>query len=76
MLDDSGEEGAPRPLLLDALLNVADDEQKDVIRAAALAAGILWHCPACRWDNPGPATCSEGPGLCRTPKPTAEQTAA
>ncbi|MGW2612718.1 hypothetical protein ACWC4A_52020 [Streptomyces mirabilis] len=76
VLDDSGEEGAPGLPLLDALLNVADDGQRDVIRGAALAAGILWRCPACRWENPGPATCCEGPGPCRTPRPTAEQTAA
>ncbi|MFE3413438.1 hypothetical protein ACFXMT_35570 [Streptomyces mirabilis] len=76
VLDDSGEEGAPGLPLLDALLNVADDGQRDVIRRAALAAGILWRCPACRWENPGPATCCEGPGPCWTPRPTAEQTAA
>ncbi|MFD7409393.1 hypothetical protein ACFV7R_43760 [Streptomyces sp. NPDC059866] len=28
VLDDSGEEGAPRPPLLDELLNVADEGQK------------------------------------------------
>ncbi|NUK21653.1 hypothetical protein [Streptomyces lunaelactis] len=76
ILDDSGEEGAPRPPLLDKLLNSADDGQKEAIRAAALAAGVLWLCPACRWENPGAATCCEGSAPCRAPKPTAEQTAA
>ncbi|MFM9499754.1 hypothetical protein ACKI1Q_39970 [Streptomyces galilaeus] len=72
VLDDSGAEGAPRPPLLDELLNAADEAQKAAIRAAALTAGVLWHCPACRWDNPGAATCCEGPGPCRKPKPDAE----
>ncbi|MEU2588252.1 hypothetical protein ABZ612_36435 [Streptomyces avermitilis] len=76
VLDDSSEEGAPQPPLLDELLNAADEEQRVAIRAAGLAAGVLWHCPACRWDNPGAATCCEGPGPCREPKPAAEQTSA
>ncbi|BBC28721.1 hypothetical protein SGFS_000120 [Streptomyces graminofaciens] len=76
VLDDSGAEGAPRPPLLDELLNAAEAGQREAIRAAALAAGILWHCRTCHWDNPGAAVCCEGPGPCRKPKPAAEQTAA
>ncbi|MFE4821600.1 hypothetical protein ACFRFU_35195 [Streptomyces sp. NPDC056704] len=76
VLDDSSEEGAPRPPLLDELLNAADEGQRVAIRAASLAAGVLWHCPVCRWDNPGAATCCEGPGPCREPKHAAEQTSA
>ncbi|MBT2393574.1 hypothetical protein J7E87_30220 [Streptomyces sp. ISL-1] len=76
VLDDSGEAGAPQPPLLDTLLSAADDGQREAIRAAALAAGVLWRCPVCQWDNPEAATCCEGPGPCRKPKPAAEQTAA
>ncbi|OIJ99020.1 hypothetical protein BIV25_10970 [Streptomyces sp. MUSC 14] len=71
VLDDTGAESAPGPPLLDALLNEADAVQKDAILAAARAAGLLWPCPACQWDNPAAATCCEGPGPCRTPKPSA-----
>ncbi|MDV9174236.1 hypothetical protein R6V09_29520 [Streptomyces sp. W16] len=71
VLDDSNTEGAPKPPLLDALLNAADAVRirKEPILAAALGAGLLWRCPACQWDNAGAATCCEGPGPCRTPKP-------
>lgn len=73
VLDDSSEERAPLPPLLDELLNAANEGQRVAIREAALAAGVLWHCP-CGWDNPRAATCCEGPGPCRKPKPVAEQT--
>jgi hypothetical protein len=69
VLDDSNVEGAPRPALLDALVNAADAAHRDVILAAARRAGVLWQCPACQWDNPSSAVCCEGPGPCRTPKP-------
>lgn len=71
VLDDSNAESTPRPPLLDALLSAADTVRirKEPILAAALAAGLLWRCPACQWDNPGAAVCCEGPGPCRTPKP-------
>ncbi|MFF7987836.1 hypothetical protein ACFZDK_53925 [Streptomyces sp. NPDC007901] len=74
VLDDSNAEGAPRPPLLDALLSAADAVRipKEPIVAAALAAGVLWRCPACQWDNPAAATCCEGPGPCRTPQPVSE----
>jgi len=73
VLDDSNAESAPRPPLLDALLSAADAVliRKEPILAAALAAGLLWRCPTCQWDNPGAATCCEGPGPYRTPKPDA-----
>lgn len=71
VLDDSNVEGAPRPALLDALVNAADAAHRDVILAAARRAGVLWQCPACQWDNPSSAVCCEGPGTCRTPKPEA-----
>ncbi len=76
VLDDSGVEGAPRPALLDRLLNAAGAEQREVIRSAALAAGLIWCCPACRWDNPETACCCEGPGPCRKARPPKEQHAA
>ncbi|WP_406469834.1 hypothetical protein [Streptomyces sp. NBC_01615] len=71
VLDDSNAEGAPRPPLLDVLLSAADAVriQREPILAAALAAGVLWRCPACQWDNPAAATGCEGPGPCRTPQP-------
>ncbi|MFC8520482.1 hypothetical protein [Streptomyces sp. NPDC057257] len=71
VLDDSNAEGAPRPSLLDTLLDAADAVRipKEPILSAALAAGILWRCPACHWDNPAAAVCCEGPGPCRTPQP-------
>ncbi|GAB3977369.1 hypothetical protein GCM10029978_066890 [Actinoallomurus acanthiterrae] len=68
VLDDSAE-GAPKQDLLDKLLDAADDHQKQTIREAAFAAGILWCCPTCQWDNLGEAACCEGPGPCRIPKP-------
>ncbi|MFC8664018.1 hypothetical protein [Streptomyces sp. NPDC057199] len=74
VLDDSGEEGAPLAPLLAELLDAADEGQRVAIREAALAAGVLWRCPVCGWDNPGAATCCEGPGPCRKPQPAAEQT--
>ncbi|MEW1648423.1 hypothetical protein [Streptomyces sp. NPDC091219] len=48
VLDDSNAEGAPRPALLDALVNAADAAHQEVILAAARTARILWHCPACQ----------------------------
>ncbi|MGW0881304.1 hypothetical protein [Streptomyces sp. NPDC002671] len=68
VLDDSAE-GNPRRDLLNKLLDAADDRQKQAIREAAFAAGLLWPCPTCQWDNPGEAACCEGPGPCRVPKP-------
>jgi hypothetical protein len=68
VLDDSAE-GNPKRELLTRLLDAADDHQEQAIREAALAAGVLWHCPTCQWDNPGEATCCEGPGPCHVPKP-------
>ncbi|MFJ5071273.1 hypothetical protein ACIQC7_33130 [Kitasatospora sp. NPDC088556] len=68
VLDDSAE-GTPKRDLLSKLLNAVDDRQEQAIREAALAAGVLWRCPTCQWDNPGEATCCEGPGPCRVPKP-------
>jgi hypothetical protein len=73
VLDDSNAEGAARRPLLDALLSTADAVriQREPIPAAARAAGVLWSCPACQWDNPAAATCRQGPGPCRTPRPAA-----
>lgn len=68
VLDDSAE-GTPKRNLLAKLLYAADALQEQAIREAALAAGILWRCPTCQWDNPGETTCCQGPGLCRVPKP-------
>ncbi|GAA0611262.1 hypothetical protein [Streptomyces crystallinus] len=76
VLDDSGTEGAPREAVLDQLLNAAEAGHRQAIRAAALAAGLLWNCPACHGDNPAAATCCEGAGPCRKPKPAAEDAAA
>ncbi|MEV5850390.1 hypothetical protein AB0M32_51395 [Streptomyces sp. NPDC051985] len=63
-------ESASQAVLLDALLSATDAVRipKESIVVAALAAGVLWRCPACRWDNPAAATCCEGPGPCRTPQ--------
>lgn len=33
------------------LLEAADDTQQDAIRAAAIAASLIWRC-RCGWDNP------------------------
>ena len=68
VLDDSAE-GAPQRDLLDRLLDAADACQEQVIREAAFAAGVLWRCPNCQWDNPGKVAWCEGPGPCRVPKP-------
>ncbi|WP_369383292.1 hypothetical protein [Streptomyces sp. cg36] len=76
VLDDSGTEGAPREAVLDQLLSAADAGSRQAIRAAALAAGLLWNCPACHGDNPASAACCEGPGPCRKPRPTAGDPAA
>ncbi|GGP80829.1 hypothetical protein [Streptomyces melanogenes] len=76
VLDDSGTEGAPREAVLDQLLNAADASHRQAIHAAALAAGLLWNCPACHWDNPAAAACCEDPGPCRKPKPAAHDAAA
>ncbi|MFB7918941.1 hypothetical protein [Streptomyces sp. NPDC056061] len=66
---DASAEGTPKRDLLNKLLDAADDRQEQAIREAAFAAGVLWRCPTCQWDNPGEATCCEGPGPCRVPKP-------
>nr|WP_239085447.1 hypothetical protein [Streptomyces halstedii] len=66
---DDGAEGPPKQDLLTKLLYAADDLQEQAIREAAFAAGVLWRCPTCQWDNPGEATCCERPGPCRVPKP-------
>ncbi|WP_331763499.1 hypothetical protein [Streptomyces anthocyanicus] len=76
LLDDSGAEGAPRPALLDRLLNTAEAGQREVIRSAALAASLIWCCPACRWDNLETTCCCEGPGPCRKPQPPKERPSA
>ncbi|MET8983257.1 hypothetical protein ABZX85_47600 [Streptomyces sp. NPDC004539] len=68
LLDDSVEDGPPWDVL-NKLLDAADDHQERAIREAAVAAGVLWHCPICEWDNPCEAAYCEGPGLCRAPKP-------
>ena len=69
VLDDS-DVGAPPSSTLDALLRAATESQRPAILALARAAGVLWQCPDCRWDNPREATCCEGPsGPCREPKP-------
>ncbi|MFE3166721.1 hypothetical protein [Streptomyces sp. NPDC059224] len=70
VLDDSAE-GTPKRDLLTRLLDAADDRQEQAIREAAFAAGVLWRCPTCQWDNLGEAACCEGPGPCRVPKPKA-----
>ncbi|MFF0205824.1 hypothetical protein [Streptomyces sp. NPDC005017] len=61
--------GAARTPLIDALLDAADDSHREAIRAAALAVGALWRCPACQWDNPDTAGCCQSPGPCGTPSP-------
>ncbi|MEV1179106.1 hypothetical protein, partial [Nonomuraea sp. NPDC049784] len=48
VFDDSGHTG-PTWNLLDELLQAADHRQSLAIEEAALAAGILWRCPTCRW---------------------------
>ncbi|MDX3020108.1 hypothetical protein [Streptomyces acidiscabies] len=68
VLDDSTEDGPQRDVL-NKLLDAADDRQEQTIREAAFAAGILWHCPTCQWDNPGEAACCQGPGPCHVVKP-------
>ncbi|MFG3403770.1 hypothetical protein [Streptomyces sp. NPDC048142] len=68
VLDDSAEGTAKRDLLT-RLLDAADDHQDQAIREAAFAAGVLWRCPTCQWDNPGETACCEGPGPCRVAKP-------
>jgi hypothetical protein len=69
VLDDSTE-GTPRPDVLSELLDAADDHQEQAIREAAFAAGLLWRCPACNWDNPREAPCCEGTSPCGAPRPT------
>ncbi|MEU6653389.1 hypothetical protein ABZ904_29130 [Streptomyces sp. NPDC046900] len=71
VLDDSGTEAAPRPPLLDALVSAADAVHREAIITAAREIGLLWRCPACQRDNAAAATCCEGPGPCRTPRPAA-----
>lgn len=66
--DDSAE-GTPKRDVLNKLLDAADDRQKLAIREAAFAAGVLWPCPTCQWDNPAETACCEGPGPCRVAKP-------
>ncbi|WP_331733220.1 hypothetical protein OG948_60425 (plasmid) [Embleya sp. NBC_00888] len=66
---DTGTGGASERGLLAELLDAADDLQEQAIREAAIAAGVLWRCPTCRWDNPAQASRCEGPGACRVPKP-------
>ncbi|MDT0307237.1 hypothetical protein RM780_09705 [Streptomyces sp. DSM 44917] len=68
VLDDSAE-GTPRRGVLRELLEAADDGQQDAIRDAALAAGLLWRCPACQWDNPREAAHCQAGDPCRAPRP-------
>lgn len=70
---DDGPGRAPHPTVLEELLAGADTGQKTAICAAAVTAGLMWRCPACRWTNPRAATCCEGPGNCRTAAPSAER---
>ncbi|MFD6967148.1 hypothetical protein [Streptomyces sp. NPDC059949] len=68
---DSSNERAPHPTVLEELLAAADPEQQASIVAAAVAAGLMWRCPKCRWPNPRAATGCEGPAGCRAVrKPT------
>ncbi|MEU7967333.1 hypothetical protein AB0D09_28300 [Streptomyces sp. NPDC049097] len=72
VLPDSGTEAAPRPPLLDALVSAADAVHREAINAAAREIGLLWRCPSCQRDNAAAATCCQGPGACRTPRPATE----
>lgn len=68
VLDNRAGRACERDLLAE-LLDAADDVQEQAIRGAAIAAGVLWRCPTCRWDNPAEGSRCEGPGACRVPKP-------
>ncbi|MEU6352168.1 hypothetical protein ABZ896_23015 [Streptomyces sp. NPDC047072] len=66
---DDGPGRAPHPTVLEELLAAADADQEAAICTAAVAAGLMWCCPACEWTNPRAATCCEGPD-CRKAKPS------
>ncbi|WP_059007885.1 hypothetical protein [Streptomyces specialis] len=66
---DGSAEGTLRRGVLRELLDAADDHQQQAIRDAALAAGVLWRCPSCQWDNPREAAHCQAGDPCRAPKP-------
>ncbi|MEV5787098.1 hypothetical protein ACGFWD_26705 [Streptomyces sp. NPDC048448] len=68
VLDDSAA-GAPWDPVLTRLLDAATGAQDEAIREAAHAAGLLWRCPTCEWDNPRAATSCTNTEPCRRPKP-------